>query len=234
MKSTANLKAILFDIDDTLFNRAKAQHEVAKLFFHNYPDIFSDFNPSEVENAFVESDHLVDEKIPHIIDIRTYRIERSKIFLELLGIQKDVSHLLTQAYINLYPTVNAAVEGMDQVLTSIYKKFRLGIISNGYEDVQYSKLKSLGIIHIFDCILIIGEGENSKPNKDVFIRACNSLNTPPHNCLYIGDSYEKDVVGSKNAGMISCWYNPDQKKYDHEIKPDYTIKQFAELLNIIP
>jgi putative hydrolase of the HAD superfamily len=91
----------------------------------------------------------------------------------------------------------------------------------------------MGILEYFNCIIISGDNGISKPDKRIFIEACELLKRQPGDCLYIGDSYENDIIGSKTAGMFSCWYNPSHVEDKQEIEPDLIIDKFEQLLSLL-
>jgi putative hydrolase of the HAD superfamily len=228
-----SIKAILFDIDDTIFERRKAQILVAEQIYRRNPDIFKNIDPEKEKEAFITSDRLSDIRYEETKDIRNYRMDRFIIFLDLLGLDQKLAGLITGEYLELYPKTNAAVDDLYTVLIYLKSRYQLGVISNGYREVQIEKLICMGIKELFDCIVICGEDEICKPDKRVFIDACGKLGRKPAECLYVGDSIKKDIIGSKASGMMSCWYNPLYLEMAGEIKPDIEIHRFDELLYVL-
>jgi putative hydrolase of the HAD superfamily len=49
----------------------------------------------------------------------------------------------------------------------------------------------------------------------------------------IGDRLETDILGAQNAGIDSCWFNPNREENKNDIKPNYEIQKLSEILNII-
>ena len=110
----------------------------------------------------------------------------------------------------------------------------MGIISNGSPDVQYRKLKTLGIKHLFDCILLSEKVGIRKPDPKIFWKATTSLAKEPEECLYVGDSYERDVLGAKKAGMRACWFNPRGLRLPQEdVEPDFEIGALDHIPEIL-
>jgi putative hydrolase of the HAD superfamily len=229
MKS--DLKAVFFDIDDTLFDRKEAQHKVIKLMIDKYRSLFADLDASDIEKAFVESDRISFKTIPTVEDIRSFRIVRTKIFLDLLGLNHDAAETLTNAYVDIYPKVNASTPCAKSTVKELSKRYQLGVISNGFSDVQYEKLRSVGVLKYFESIILSYELGVEKPNSRIFTVACESVKRIPNECLYIGDSYEDDIIGAKKAGMVACWYNPNgDRKNEHDIHPDFIISRLDQIL----
>ena len=231
--TTTNLKAVLFDIDDTLFDRNRAQREILHLIVRAFRDIFTGIDEERIVQAFFESDRVATQAFNAGGSVDVARIGRSKIFLRILGLSEDPADKITAMYVTSYPTINAPVRGAELVVSHLARRFQLGIISNSSRDVQYRKLKTLDIKHLFDCIVLSEEVGIRKPDPKIFWRATTSLAREPEECLYVGDSYESDVVGAKKAGMRACWFNPDGLRLPQEdVEPDFEIGALDEILGI--
>src|SRR5690554_1513106 len=87
-----------------------------------------------------------------------------------------------------------------QILTEL-KNNQLGIISNGIYSDQVYKLKFNRLHHFFKKIIVPDHVGLPKPSKEIFLHAAQEFKTKPSNCMYIGDSYDIDYLGSKNSGM---------------------------------
>ncbi len=81
------------------------------------------------------------------------------------------------------------------------KQLNLGIICNGDYDRQMDKLNRLGVKKYFDVITISNQKGLTKPNKHIFLEACNEANIKPEQAYYIGSDLVYDAIASKNAGM---------------------------------
>lgn len=229
-----DLKAVLFDIDDTLFDRNRAQGEIVHLIVQTFRGLFTGIEEERIANAFFESDRVGREAFDAGGSIDAARIGRSRAFLKTLGLSEDLADKITAMYVRSYPAVNAPVRGAACVVRDLAEAFQLGIISNGSPDVQYRKLKTLGIKHLFDCILLSEEVGMRKPDPEIFWRAAVSLARKPEECLHVGDSYESDVLGAKKAGMLACWFNPHGvRRSQVDIKPDCEIGALDEILGIL-
>ena len=117
------------------------------------------------------------------------------------------------------------------VIKKLSSVLKVGVVSNGFVDIQYYKLEAIGIKNFLDCIILSDEVGIRKPNPKIFLKAAECLDINTGNCLYVGDSYEYDIIGSKKAGMISCWLNRKNIRLNHmDVKPDIEIKKLNELL----
>ncbi|MCK4330248.1 HAD family hydrolase [candidate division WOR-3 bacterium] len=229
-----NLKVVLFDIDDTLFDRRKAQKEILHLIIEEYDDIFTGIGEEMITDAFFQSDSLAEQEFNEDTSTDVFRKRRSLRFLKTLGLSEKLAEEITTMYIKSYYTVGSQVRDAKYVVENLAEKFKLGVVSNGFPDVQYQKLKTIGIRHLFHCIVLSGEVCIMKPAPEIFWMANNSLDNKPEECLYVGDSYNIDIIGAKKARMYTCWFNPDGLYHlDINTKPDYEIKKLNEILQIL-
>lgn len=82
---------------------------------------------------------------------------------------------------------------------------RLGVISNGNTDQQRRKLKAMGIDQRFEVAVLSSEIGMAKPEPGIFLEACQLLKITPGECVMVGDSWERDVMGARAAGMEAIW-----------------------------
>ncbi|MFC1712803.1 HAD family hydrolase [Candidatus Poribacteria bacterium] len=231
---TVELKAVIFDVDDTIFDRDRAQKEILGLMVRENPDIFAGIDEEAAVDAFLESDRVTFEDFKTSNPVETSRFKRSKTFLNMFGLSEDFSDKITEMYVSAYPLINVPVEGAVHVVTKLSVRLSLGIVSNGFPDVQYKKLRTLGIKHLFDCILLSGELGIKKPDPRIFWEAASLLGKEPEECLYVGDSYDADVLGAKKARMKVCWFNPrEQRPPQTDVRPDFEIRSLGDILGIM-
>ena len=106
----------------------------------------------------------------------------------------------------------------------------VGILSNGWTELQRAKAASIG----FDGPVIVSEEIGAwKPDRRAFDIACRQLHVELARSIYVGDSPTADVAGSKNAGMVAVWAQLEKQPYPEGIiKPDHTITRLDELPDI--
>jgi putative hydrolase of the HAD superfamily len=121
---------------------------------------------------------------------------------------------MADSYIEELPFDNHLFDGTLAILDYLTVRYQLHIITNGFEEVQYKKLKNSGIYHYFSTITTSEEVGVKKPNPKVFKMALKKANANPNQSIMIGDSFEADILGAKNIGMNTLFYN-----YRNEIIP---------------
>jgi HAD superfamily hydrolase (TIGR01509 family) len=229
-----NIKAVLFDVDETLFDRNLAQRAVLEIIVKQLPGVFDAFKPERVLEAFLESDRIMTADFNAGAPSEGLRNMRSELFLRLLGTSEDYVTTITELYVRNYPTVMAPVDGAIPIVKELSLRFKVGVVSNGFPDVQYRKLETIGLRDLFSCIVLSEEFGIRKPNAKIFHHATSLLHMQPSECLYVGDSYTNDVIGAKTAGMQACWLNRESlKPQDEIIKADFIINKLEELPEIL-
>ena len=120
--------------------------------------------------------------------------------------------------------------GAEEMLKALYGEYRLFICSNGSGKVQAGRIKSAGIAPYFERIFISEELGCDKPSAEYF-EACFRM--IPELCrertIMVGDSLTSDIRGGRNAGILTCWYNPKRKSAPEALSPDYEIEELEGL-----
>lgn len=119
---------------------------------------------------------------------------------------------LADSYIEELPIDNHLFDGAIEILEYLSKKYSLHIITNGFEEVQYKKIKNSGIKSYFKSITTSEEIGLKKPNPVVFMKALEKASTKPENSVMIGDSFEADILGAEKVGMQTIFYNYRNEK----------------------
>ncbi|MFL7794916.1 MAG: HAD family hydrolase [Anaerolineae bacterium] len=231
----SDLKAILFDVDDTLFDRNGAQLMALDVIAREFRDLFTGIDHFLLVDAFLESDRLTTvEFYGDIPTIKNVRVRRAQVFLDLLGLDGAQADALAKLYVAMYPRMDAPVDGAVALVEALASRFQLGVISNSLPDVQYQKLETLGIRHFFGCVVLSEEFGIRKPDPTIFWHAIRLLGREPEECLYVGDSYAADVVGAKRAGLQVCWFNPNGLHPPQVgVECDFEVRALAQVCEIL-
>lgn len=234
MVDANGVRSVVFDIDDTLFDRKTAVKKALRLMMEKLSELFEDIPEELVFSAFRHADEIARDEFESGKPGELVRDNRSRAFLRSLGIPEEHSGRVTEQYIGAFPSVSAEVEGAHAVIDRLSEVYRLGVISNAFKDVQYNKLRGIGILEYFDTIILSEEMGIRKPDERIFCRAAEALGCDVEECIYVGNSFETDIVGAMNAGMMTCWFNADGKGIEQgDVQPDFIITQLHELLKIL-
>ena len=126
------------------------------------------------------------------------------------------------------------VDGAPELLAYLAPKYDLYLASNGVAQTQYSRLESAGIGHYFKDIFISETTGHHKPERAYFDYCFAHIDGfDPSRALMIGDSLTGDVLGGKNAGIKTCWFNPKHKPRRADIVPDFEVDRLDALRQLL-
>jgi putative hydrolase of the HAD superfamily len=134
-------------------------------------------------------------------------------------------------FLEALPTRNLLFPNTVECLDYLTNKgYNLHLITNGFEDVQHSKLKYSGIASYFIEVITSESSNSIKPNKEIFEYAFQKTNAKPAESIMIGDSIEVDIQGAINAGIDQVFVN--HTCIDCPIQPTYMVHSLKELEDI--
>lgn len=116
---------------------------------------------------------------------------------------------LSVDYITFLPHHNQLFEGAHEILEHLYVNYKLHIITNGFNEVQYKKLENSDLTKYFDKIITSEDAGVKKPNRIIFEYALEITKAVSSESIMIGDNWEADIMGAKDAGfdVIFCNFN---------------------------
>ena len=128
----------------------------------------------------------------------------------------EMINALSNAYINQLSTHTHIFEGTIELLEYLKPKYRLHIITNGFENVQQKKIANAGLAPYFEVVLTAEKAGVKKPHPTIFEQAFSMAQTSASNSLMIGDSYEADIAGAIALGMQAIQFNSHNEPWhDH-------------------
>jgi putative hydrolase of the HAD superfamily len=116
-----------------------------------------------------------------------------------------------------------------QVLRELGQKFRLGLVTNGPGDLQQDKLDVSGLKGCFGAIAVSREVGFAKPDPRIFAVALGQLEVAASDSVFVGDNPKTDIAGAHAAGIKAVWLNRDNAPQPEGIVPDRTIRSLGEL-----
>lgn len=189
-KHTEGLKAVIFDMDDTLYG----EKEYVKSGYSKIAEVLP-----QVEDADKKLWRLFEEKKPAID--------------ELLRIEGFDDPAIKEACLNTYrfqmPEIHL-YPGVEEMLKSLRKKgMLLGLITDGRPEGQRAKIRALGLESFFDQIIVTDEFGGSKfrkPNPLAFQTMKERMNVEYTQMCYVGDNIKKDFIAPQQLGMRCIWF----------------------------
>lgn len=162
---------------------------------------------------------------------------REDIWTRLLAehdiVDPSLAHDLATAYTRIRGPSLSLFDDVRDLLITLKKRYRLGLLTNGPTNMQWPKIEDLGIAPLFDKILVSGDLGIHKPDAQVFHHLLAQLDAMPTETLYVGNSYPMDVVGAKRAGLWSAWVVPDDESVPDHVTPDFRMKDLRTLREVL-
>lgn len=230
------IKAIFFDLDETLINAPAGLKAAHKAVVRKLIDYF----PSELSNRSTKSLCERLRKLDDRMNIQTHynRDEWWSKFLEELGIDRKLGSSqireLTQTYWNTYIQAAKPYDETEPVLEYLKGKgLALGVITDTdeYKTPKKRRISELEFSGLLDVIVVSGEDtEQTKPDPEPFELAAQQLNMEPSECAMVGDKPFTDISGARSAGMKTILLK--RRDWGEKGEPDLILYSLGELLKI--
>ena len=146
------------------------------------------------------------------------RFQRLKSVFDELGfeISDDMIHILSEDYIRYLSSYNHLFPNTIEVLDYLRPRYKLHIITNGFQEIQNKKLRNAQIDGYFEQVINSEMAGVKKPNPIIFELALKNANTIAEKSLMIGDSLEADILGAKAVGFHTLHFN-GHKEPPHDL-----------------
>ncbi|MGM0167951.1 hypothetical protein IGI39_002963 [Enterococcus sp. AZ135] len=230
------IKAIVFDLDDTLYRQELPVIAAIKTVF---PQLMEKDLSKFYKLFRTISDQLYEQTKQKnknsMLEVNRLRLAKTMETSFGLKISDDLVVSFESEYIQQLNQICLAIP-LRNVLKKLTKTYKLGIISNGYPQRQELKLEALKIKEVIPNkkILISGKVGIEKPDRRIFDRMAQILTIhETREIIYVGDNYKNDVMGAKQAGWKTWWFNHQQRPIpEGEIKMyDKEVRSFDDLIS---
>ena len=220
------LKTIFLDLDDTLldFHKAEAAALTKALTALDVPPTPAVIARYSAINA--QQWRLLEEGKFTRDEILTRRFD---ILFRELGVERS-SALARRTYEQFLGQGHIFIPGAEELLKALAPRYALYLVSNGTAAVQAGRIASAGIASYFRKIFISEQMGLHKPQKE-FFDACFAAIPGFHReeTLIIGDSLTSDIRGGDNAGIRTCWFNPQGKPRLEGVRVDYEVSALSQI-----
>lgn len=223
-------KFLLFDMDRTLLDFAASERAALAKTFREYALPFSDeiYGYHLVNNAKLWEDY---EK--GLIDRETVLYTRFVRLFQHFGFEGDGVAFENSYRANL-SRGHELMEGALHTVQTLAQSHTLYIVTNGVAETQRLRLHDSGLQPYFSGLFISEEIGSQKPQK-AFFDVCFA-HIPGFDAtlaLIIGDSLSSDILGGNNAGIDTCWFNPQGQANNTTAKPTTEIRRLTELIPLL-
>ena len=230
------IKAVLFDLDNTLFDFLRMKRESCAAAVEAMVDAGLGMRKDEALKLLFA---LYDK----------HGIEYSRIFQEFLkaegkltagsGLREGASQtshrILAEGivayrraqlrYVKPYP-------GAVQTLLKLKERgLRLGIVSDAPAVNAWIRMVEMGLPDFFDVIVTFDDTGERKPSKKPFAIALGKLKVAASEVLYVGDWPERDIAGAKSLGMRTAFAKYGSAARSHGA--DFELEQVSDVLKVV-
>ena len=232
--SDATLKALLFDVDDTLFSTTEfarqARVNAVRAMIETGLRVPEETVRRELDEVLREFGSNYDRHYDKLI-MRMPREAREQCKPSLVVAAGVVAYHDTKfrelkPFNDVRPFLRSAREA----------GLRLGIITHGLTTKQSEKLVRLGLTDLVDhdAIFISDEVGISKPNPKLFALAARRMGLEPAECMMVGDNLTNDIAPARTLGLKTAWaFRAAKEGQDLAIRPDHKVETFRELAEIL-
>lgn len=204
------VRAVLFDLDDTLYDHTFAAPSALAVLAVEYHG----FARAGVEALAVAHHEILNLLHPRVVagelSLHAARIERFRLLAQRFGqpVDEMAVHGMVDCYRGTYQREERLVPGSAELLHALRTAgLRLGIVSNSTRTEQTDKLERLGVLDCFDAVVVSGDHAINKPDRRLFDLARQALEVSTDAAVFIGDNWPVDVEGALGAGMRAVWFN---------------------------
>lgn len=221
------VRALLFDLDDTLWPIAPVIERAEALMF----DWLREHIPQVTERHTIAS--MRARRVELMAAHPRFRVDlwalRHAALTEVFqSCDADTSRV--EEVMAIFTAARNQVSLFDDVtdcLPRLAGRITLGSLTNGAAD-----LRQIGLDQHFTISLAAHQIGRAKPDPVVFHRACEALGLAPSEVAYVGDDLRLDVEGAQKAGLTGLWLNRHGtiKSSEHaHIRPDASFRSLHEL-----
>ncbi|MEO1050137.1 MAG: YjjG family noncanonical pyrimidine nucleotidase [Bacteroidota bacterium] len=227
-------KYILFDLDHTLWDYDRNANEVLFDLYDKY-ELGGDGGYSADE--FTKVFHKVNRHLWSLHDVgkigrEDIREGRFKRVLEQFDDRKvQLSGQLSDDYMYLCPRKTHTIPYAIEVLDYLHGKYRMYIVTNGFEDVQHIKISGANLTHYFGEVITSEKAGYKKPSKEIFDHTLALDGAKPYEAIMIGDNLDTDILGARNADIDTVYFNPDNSAHEQDVT--HEIDCLSRLMNIL-
>ena len=225
------IKYVLLDLDDTVLDFGYSEEVALRQLLVEYgidPTEDALRRYSEINASYwkrLETGELTRQQV------QEGRFEQ---FFSELGVKADPAYANVH-YKELIAGICRYIDGAEQMLADLREAgYLLYVVSNGSVSVQKGRMKLAGLEGFFDGVFLSEHIGAEKPSMAFFDYCFARIpNFRREHAIIVGDSLTSDIKGGHNAGVLTCWFNPKNKKNTTDVIPHYEIRAIGELTELL-
>jgi putative hydrolase of the HAD superfamily len=213
-------KHLFFDLDRTLWDFDASARQTFQDIFHRYKlhNIGIESVDKLMEVFSQHNDRLWELYRQGAVEKNYLRGIRFELTLQSFGISDTVlAEKMSDDYVYFSPRNVHLFPYAVEVLSTLYERYPLHLITNGFQEVQYTKLEQSGLGSFFSTVTTSEEAGVKKPELGIFSHALSKSGAGASESIMIGDDLLVDLDGAARAGMDTVFFNPDRLSHQHKI-----------------
>jgi len=228
-------KCVLFDLDHTLWDYETNSSAALTQLYNKYElASLGAVATEEFLKRFTKiNNELWDKHDRNEITRDVLRNDRFDLVFKASGVEhRELSLRFSEEYLVESPKGKHLVPHALDLLNYLKDKgYHLYVVTNGFEEIQGTKIASGGITHFFDGIVTSARAGFKKPDKGIFDFVLKESGHLPDHSIMIGDNLLTDIAGARNASIDSVFFNPHG--VDHSERVTHEIRSLKELFAIL-
>ncbi len=218
------MKAVLFDLDNTLVDRDASIKHYVDFFVTAFEKNLREGIATEMLQALFLR---FDERGYAGHEVRSQRLINEEIWLTPPSVSEILAH-----WFDTFPYNPVAMQGLEVIDTLATDGYKLGLITNGKIKTQETKMHRLGILHKFDAVSISEAVGAKKPDNTIFQHCLDQLDIPKNEVCFVGDHIVNDYIGSMSFGLQPIWFQGAQP-WNDDVSPQYAINHLSQLPDLL-
>ncbi|GIC75483.1 pyrimidine 5'-nucleotidase [Moritella sp. F3] len=217
---------ILFDADETLFH------------FDAFKGLQLMFSRFAIDFDRDDFNHYQTVNLPLWVDYQDGKISATQLQNRRFQLWADKLKVTTQTLNSAFMTAMADIccllPGAQVLINALNGKVKMGIITNGFTELQHVRLEKTGLKDIFSPLIISEEVGVAKPDIGIFEHALTHMGElDREQVLMVGDNPHSDILGGMNAGFDTCWLNSANAVLPEGIRPSYQVTSLSQLQTLL-
>ncbi len=218
---------LILDLDNTLYRIGNAGDIAIEKTARYFKELVN-IDEAEFIKAFYKSGIDLKYKIGSQAACHN-RLIYFKKTIEYFGLNPFLYALdLNNFHCNAFMNEIILSDGVYRILQKFKNnKGKICILTDMMTDVQLIKIKKLGLENLIDIMFTSEEIGAEKPNPLGFYTCIDYLNLPKNEILFIGDNYERDIIGAEICGLESIYIDiDDSKKHKNSVRNFEEVEAF--------
>ena len=213
---------ILFDADETLFHFDAFAGLQLMFSRHNYHFDASQYSDYQAINLPLWQQYQQGD-----ISAKQLQVSRFTPWANKLNTSASA---LNSAFMQAMADICTPLPGATELIGALKGRVNMGIITNGFTELQQIRLERSGFADVFSPLVISEQVGVAKPHIDIFNHAFAQMGHPPkQHILMVGDNPHADIQGGINAGIDTCWLNRHGAAAPEGITAHYEVSSLTQL-----